>query len=170
MILNLLLWSASLLSVSAVTVCMYPLYYLNTRINTTLYTRPGQCKSNALTFLSSCVTIDAANDVFYLQRFVYHCIAIVCTVYFMFSGRVLFFLLSRLLLLNVNIDHILGHEMFIPSKYRKHGYKYDTMYFLILYVFPLLSLSGVPGSWPNQHTHAPQGEQFCERLANSRVF
>jgi hypothetical protein len=27
------------------------------------------------------------------------------------------------------------------------------MYFLILYVFPLLSLSGVPGSWPNQHTH-----------------
>ncbi len=69
------------------------------------------------------------------------------------SGKVLFFLASRLLLLNVNIDHILGHETFIPLKYRKNGYKYDTVYFLILYVFPLLSLNGVPGSWPNQHTH-----------------
>ena len=153
MILNLFLWSVSTLTVCMVTTCMIPLYYLNTRINTMLYTKPGKCKSGALIGLSSLLTIDATNDVFYMQRFVYHCIAIACTVYFVFSGRVLFFLLSRLLLLNVNIDHILGHETFIPLKYRKHGYKYDAVYFLILYVFPLLSLNGVPGSCPNQHTH-----------------
>jgi hypothetical protein len=153
MILDTVLWSSSVLAVGMVTACMYPLYYLNTRVNTILYTRPGTCTSRALIFLSSCVTIDAANDVFYLQRFVYHCVAIACTARFVLTGRVFFFVLSRFFLLNVNFDHILGHETFIPLRYRKHGYKYDWMYFLILYVFPLLSLSGVPGSWPNQHTH-----------------
>ncbi len=156
-IVNVFVWSMSSLILCMVTLCIYPLYYLNTRINTILYTKPGTCTSKALVFLSSLVTIDAENDVFYLQRFVYHCIAIVCTVcsVTVFSGvyGVFFFLTSRLFLLNVNIDHILGHETFIPVRYRKHGYKYDCMYFLILYVFPLLSLSGVPGSWPNQHTH-----------------
>jgi hypothetical protein len=155
MVLNLLVWSSSLLAVSVVTACVYPLYVLNTCTRAMLYTKPGECKSGALVYLSSLVTIDAANDVFYLQRFVYHCLAIACTARCVLyeQNRVFFFALSRLLLLNVNIDHILGHEAFIPVRYRKHGYKYDTLYFLVLYVFPLLSLNGVPGSWPNQHTH-----------------
>ena len=154
-IVNVFVWSLSLLIVSMVTLCVLPLYYLNTRVNTMLYTRPGKCTSRALVFLSSLVTIDAKNDVFYMQRFVYHCITVACTLCSLFcsSNRLFFFLLSRFFLLNVNIDHILGHETFIPLRYRKHGYKYDCMYFLILYVFPLLSLNGVPGSWPNQHTH-----------------
>ena len=151
--LNVLLWSLSLLTVCGVTLCVYPLYILNSSVNTILYTRPGECKSNALMYLASLVTIDATNDVFYLQRFVYHSIVITCTLYFVCSGSVFFFLLSRFFLLNVNFDHIIGHETFIPLRYRKHGYKYDCMYFLILYVFPLLSLNGIPGSWPNQHTH-----------------
>jgi hypothetical protein len=66
---NVFVWSLSLLIVSMVTLCMYPLYYLNTRVNTMLYTRPGKCTSRELVFLSSLVTIDAKNDVFYMQRF-----------------------------------------------------------------------------------------------------
>ena len=157
-ILNALIWSSSLFTLCTVTLCIYPLYILNTNINTILYTRPGKCKSNLLIYFASLLTIDAKNDVFYMQRFIYHSIAIVCTLYSVFSEihiviRILLFLLSRFFILNVNFDHIIGHETFIPLRYRKHGYKYDFMYFLILYVFPLLSLSGIPGSWTNQHTH-----------------
>lgn len=154
-ILNVIVWSLSLLTVCMVTLCIYPLYILNTSVNTILYTRPEKCKSGLLIYFTGLLTIDAKNDVFYLQRFVYHCIAIMCTLYFVFSekNKVLPFLISRFFLLNVNFDHIIGHETFIPLKYRKHGYKYDFIYFLILYIFPLLTLNGIPGSWPNQHTH-----------------
>jgi hypothetical protein len=157
-LINVSVWTSSLLILSMVTSCLYPLYYLNQRINNRMYTKPGYCKSNLLIYFSSFITIDPQNDVFYLQRFFYHIVVIVLTFCSAFSkmnvfSRLFVFLLSRLFLLNVNFDHILGHETFIPLKYRKHGYKYDTIYFLILYVFPLFNLSGVPGSWPNQHTH-----------------
>lgn len=154
-LLNVILWSLSLLILSMVTLCVYPLYILNTNVNTILYTKPGKCKSGTIIYLASLLTIDPKNDIFYLQRFIYHIIAIIFTLYFVFSGtnNILSFLISRFFLLNVNFDHILGHETFIPLNYRKHGYKYDFIYFLILYIFPLLSLNGIPGSWPNQHTH-----------------